>query len=77
MVVGEAMRPVLAGLALGAPLAFAAGQLSQSLLFEVRAGDSATYFAAITMLIASTMCAAILPARRAARIDPIVALRAE
>ena len=77
MIVGESVRPVVVGLALGVPLAFAAGRLSQSLLFDVSASDPATYLAAVTMMIASSVCSAMLPARRAARIDPMVALRSE
>jgi len=76
-VIGDSLRPVIVGLALGVPLALAAGTLSESLLFGVTGGDPRTYAFAITALIAAAVCAAWLPARRAAVVDPVVALRAE
>jgi len=77
MVVGESVRPVIAGIALGLPLAFGAARFSERLLFGIRAGDPPTFVFTIAVLLVSACCAAILPARRAASVDPVVALRTE
>jgi predicted permease len=76
-VIGESLRPVIIGLFLGIPLAFAAGTLSESLLFGITGHDPGTYVFAIMALILAAVCAAWLPARRAAVVDPVVALKAE
>ena len=77
MVVGESVRPVIAGIALGLPLAFGAARFSERLLFGIRAGDPPTFMFTIAVLLVSACCAAVLPARRAASVDPVVALRSE
>ena len=76
-VIGESLRPVVVGLVLGLPLAFAAATLSESQLFGVSGRDPRVYAFAITALIVAAVCAAWIPARRAAVVDPVVALRAE
>ena len=76
-VLGESLRPVLLGVLVGLPFAFAAGRISESLLFNIRGSDPRTYLVAITALLLSGAAAAAIPARRATRIDPIVALRAD
>jgi predicted permease len=76
-VIGESLRPVIVGLLLGIPLAFAAGTWSESQLFGVTGHDPGTYVFAITALIVAAVCAAWLPARRAAVVDPVVALRTQ
>ena len=77
MVLGESLRPVLIGIAVGLPLAFAAGRVSERLLFGVRGTDPLSYAMAILALLLAAVAAALLPARRAALVDPIVSLRAE
>jgi len=77
MVVGESIRPVIVGIVLGLPLAFAAARFSERLLFGVGAGDPATFVLTAAILLCSACCAAILPARRAASVDPVIALRTE
>ncbi|HEY7188506.1 MAG TPA: FtsX-like permease family protein, partial [Vicinamibacterales bacterium] len=77
MVVGESVRPVLVGVMLGVPLAFAAARVSERLLFGVRTGDPATFMLTVAILLCAACCAAVLPARRAASVDPVVALRTE
>jgi predicted permease len=77
MVLGESLRPVAIGMAIGLPIAFAAGPLSESLLFGITGRDPATYVSATSILVLSAMAAAWLPARRAASVDPILALRSE
>ena len=72
---------VLAGLAIGVPVAWMPGRLAarqlSSLLYEVTATDPIAIAAAIGVLVLVAMGAASLPARRAARIDPAMALRSE
>jgi predicted permease len=77
MVIGESLRPVAAGIIVGLPLAFVAGQVSQSLLFGVTGADPATYAVAATMLLVSAAVAAFVPALGAAGVDPVIALRSE
>jgi predicted permease len=65
------------GVAVGAGLAIAGGQTASSLLFRVRPYDPITLFASIALLAAVAFAASYLPARRATRIEPVVALRAD
>lgn len=77
----QALGIVLAGLAIGVPAAWIAGRLAartlSSLLYEVTSTDPVTIAMAIGVLVLVTMAAGVLPARRAVRIDPAMALRAE
>jgi len=75
-VVREALGYAIAGLALGIPAALAAGRLLQNLVFGVTTTDLSTYLAIVTLTLATVIAAAILPARRAARVDPVSALKA-
>jgi predicted permease len=77
MVVGESIRPVIVGIAVGLPLAFGAARLTERLLFGVRASDPTTFVLSAAILLCSACGAAILPARRAASVDPVIALRTE
>jgi ABC-type antimicrobial peptide transport system permease subunit len=81
LVMRDALGLVAAGLAIGIPAAIIAGRLSASrvdgLLFRVTATDPVTMAGAVTVLVALATLAAYLPAARAARIDPLVALRNE
>jgi ABC-type antimicrobial peptide transport system permease subunit len=77
MVLGESVGPVGAGLALGAMAAIAAARWLNTLLFGVPAYDPRTMAAAASVFLAIAALAAIVPARRASRIDPLGALRAE
>lgn len=65
------------GLAMGLPAAFAAGQLLESTLFGVSAHDPLVLGAGLTVLAIATAIAAFVPARRAATMDPVRALRVE
>jgi putative ABC transport system permease protein len=65
------------GLLLGLAGAAGAGRVLQSLLFEVRPGDPLTVAAVCTLLAAVGFAACYLPARRATRVDPLIALRPE
>jgi putative ABC transport system permease protein len=75
MVIRQGMMPVLTGIALGLAGALTAGRVLRSLLFGVGPGDPATFVAVTFFLVAVALAAIYLPARRAARSDPMVALR--
>ena len=77
LVVGGAARLTAVGLACGLLLAIGAGQLLRSQLFDISPLDPATFAGVIVLLGVVALLAAWLPARRAARVDPIVALQAE
>jgi predicted permease len=77
MIMSESQRLVAIGLALGLGTAIAAGRLVASLLFGLQPTDVATIVLAAAILGAVSAVAGYLPARRAARVDPMAALRAE
>jgi ABC-type antimicrobial peptide transport system permease subunit len=77
MVLGDALLLVAAGLVFGFPLAWAAARAVHSLLFGIAAVDPLAFGATGAVLIAVALGAAFLPARRAASIDPMRALRHE
>ena len=77
MVVGQAARLALIGGLIGGGLAVAAGAALRSQLFGVQAADPVTLLVVGGVLVLAALAAAAIPARRATRIDPIVALRAE
>ena len=77
LIVGQAMTLVGISLVLGLAGAFAATRLLNSLLFGVGASDPGTFVGIVLLVSAVAFIAAWLPARRATRVDPIIALRAE
>ena len=77
MVLREALLLVLIGVAAGLPLAVAAARLAAGLLFGLSPTDPATLTAAALVMLGVAGLAAYLPARRASRVDPAVALRQE
>jgi putative ABC transport system permease protein len=77
LVLASGMKIVALGLVVGVGAAFALGQILQSLLFEISARDPATLVAIVVGLGLISLCACLLPARRAMRVSPMVALRAE
>jgi predicted permease len=77
LVMREASVVVIVGALVGVPLAYAAGRAVQSLLFGVRPLDAAAYLIAAGLLVLVGGFAALLPAYRASRIDPMAALRSQ
>ena len=77
MVFRESMLLVATGLAIGVPLVFAASRLIGPMLFEVSPNDPTIVGIAVLVLIAVGAWSGYLPAFRASRVDPIVALREE
>jgi putative ABC transport system permease protein len=77
MILRQGMRLVLIGLALGAAGALAFARLMGSLLFGVGPTDALTYAGVSLAFVAVAAVACLIPARRATRIDPMIALRSE
>jgi len=77
MVVRQALVPVALGLAAGLAVAVGAGAALESLLFEVRPADQATLAAVAVVVVAVTLVASYVPARRASALDVSAVLRAE
>jgi ABC-type antimicrobial peptide transport system permease subunit len=76
-VVRDAAMSVGVGLVIGIPLAFGAGNAVRSYLFAVAPRDAVTIAAASLVVLATAILAAYLPARRAPKVDAMLALRAE
>ncbi|MBI3469810.1 MAG: ABC transporter permease, partial [Candidatus Solibacter usitatus] len=76
-VLRETLLVVAIGIAAGIPAAFALTRLVSSKLYGLKATDPLTIVAAGVVLIAAAMLAGYLPARRASRVDPLIALRYE
>ncbi len=76
-VVRQGMAVALSGAGAGLAAAFLLTRLMSSLLYGVRPTDPATYAAVAALLLAIALAACYVPARRAAHIDPVKALRAE
>ncbi|MBK6780931.1 MAG: FtsX-like permease family protein [Gemmatimonadetes bacterium] len=75
MIVGEVGRLVVPGLALGLAGALAGGRLVESFLYGVRPGDPATLGATLALVLFVALAAGAIPAWRAARMNPMTALR--
>jgi putative ABC transport system permease protein len=77
LIIGNGMRVVAIGLLAGLLGAFALTRWMGTLLFEVRATDPLTYTAIALLLATVALCACFIPARRATKVDPMIALRCE
>jgi predicted permease len=77
LILRESLLLVLIGVAVGVPLVFAAGKWTSSLLFGLQPADGLTLASAIALMFVVGAFASYIPARRAMRVDPVVALRYE
>ncbi len=77
MVLRQGLALTGLGLAIGLAIAVAVGRLAASLLYGISGTDLITFLAVPTVLVAAALVAIVLPARRAANVDPIAALRNE
>jgi len=77
LVVGEGMFVALGGVGIGLVAAAALSRTLASLLFEVPERDPATFAGVAVMLLLVALVACVMPARRASRVDPLIALREE
>jgi putative ABC transport system permease protein len=77
MILGQGGKIALVGIVIGMVAAFALTRLMSGLLFSVSAGDPATFAAVAALLVLVALFACYIPARRAIRVDPMVALRYE
>jgi putative ABC transport system permease protein len=75
LVLGENLRLTALGIVAGAALAYAASRGLTALLYDVSGADPAAYCGATLAMFAACTLAATLPARRAARVSPVIALR--
>jgi ABC-type antimicrobial peptide transport system permease subunit len=77
LILKEVGSMVLLGVAVGLPLAYGLARLSESLLFGVHASDPMVYLLGLVLISVIALAACYIPARRATRVDPLIALRYE
>jgi putative ABC transport system permease protein len=77
MILGQGLRTVFIGVAIGIGGALAPTRTVESLLFGVTATDPLTFASVTLLLVGAALLACYIPARRATKVDPMVALRSE
>jgi putative ABC transport system permease protein len=77
MILGQGMRTIVIGIAIGIAGALALARTLESMLFGVTATDPLTFGGVTLLLVAAALLACYIPARRATKVDPMVALRYE
>jgi putative ABC transport system permease protein len=76
-VVLQGMKPTLIGIGIGLLASFALGRIVTSMIYGVSSRDLATFLAVTMLLILVSLCASLIPALRATRVDPLAVLREE
>jgi putative ABC transport system permease protein len=77
LVVGQGLKLTVIGIAIGLVGAFAVTRLMESLLFGVSPTDPTTFISVAALLAGVALLASFIPARRASKVDPMIALRYE
>jgi ABC-type antimicrobial peptide transport system permease subunit len=77
LVLGESLKLIASGVAIGLTAALALTRLMTGLLYGVSAADPLTFAGVALLLITVALAACFIPARRAAKTDPMIALRTE
>jgi ABC-type antimicrobial peptide transport system permease subunit len=77
MVLSGAMKLIAAGVLIGVPAALVTSRLIQSMLFRLKSFDPLSMLLVIVLLVAVATVAGLVPARRATKVEPMVALRCE
>ena len=77
MVIGDGMKMALAGAGIGVAASLIFTRLLSSLLYGISPTDPRTFFVVVLALLSLTLVASYIPARRATKVDPMVALRHE
>ena len=77
LIVGQGMLLALIGVGLGLAAAFALTRVIRGMLYEVSATDPVTFIAVSALLVIVSLASCLIPARRATKVDPLIALRSE
>jgi ABC-type antimicrobial peptide transport system permease subunit len=77
MVVGQGLRLVAVGMGTGLVAAMAAARVMRSVVVDISPADPLSYAGAIVVFALTALAATLVPARRALRVDPLIALRAD
>jgi ABC-type antimicrobial peptide transport system permease subunit len=77
MVLGQGLILVLAGLGIGLATALGLARVMRSLLYDVSPTDSGTFTAVVAVLTITALAACLVPALKASRIEPLIALRSD
>ena len=77
MILRESLVLLIAGVAIGLPLAFVSARILRQQLFQLDPADPVTFAVTVFVIAATTIIAAWLPARAAAKVNPVSALRCE
>ncbi len=77
MILGQGLRLVIGGIVVGGAVSMALARVLRAWMYEMSVYDAPTLIAVATLLFVVALVASWLPARRASRVDPVLALRTE